>query len=389
MAIKKAKRIAIIGMVLIILALFFDPYFNVLFERMRNDFLTNMMIFITDFGLLFLIVIIVAVSFWKRKYRMLMFMAICAVLAFEGAFLLKMIFQIPRPYVLAYTDPLFLASGHAFPSIHTAFIVALVPFQKHLFKKRNLIFIYLMMFAVVFSRVYLGVHSMSDIVAGIAVGAGATYTFLGAEQRYNLIAWFKSKVTDKFELRRQVAHLVVGATIVFLLKLQLLNTQILFIITIIGGLVILAALRMRVPVIHDVLEYFERPHHIKRFPGRGSFFMLLGSSFATLIFDLNIAMAAIMIMAVGDSVTNIVGRHFGNVKNPFNEKKNIEGTFWGIGTGTLAALFFVPFAAAFWAAVISMIIESLDLGWRRRGIELDDNLVIPLVAGAVMTMIMF
>ncbi len=389
MGIKKAKRMALLGMILVILTLFLDEYFSALFEVLHSDFLTNFMHFITDFGLLFLIIVIAAVSLWRRKYRMLMFMAICSVLAFELAFILKIFFQVPRPYALGYADPLFLASGNAFPSIHTAFIAALVPFQKHLFKKRNLVFIYLMMFAVVFSRIYLGVHNMSDIIAGITVGLVTTYTFLGAEQRHGLIEWFKSKVTDKFELRRQIAHLIMGTVIVTLLKLQLLNTQILFIITVLGGLVVLVALRMRVPVIHDVLEYFERPHHIKRFPGRGSFFMLLGASLATLIFDLNIAMAAIMIMAVGDSVTNIVGRHFGNVKNPFNEKKNVEGTFWGIGTGTLAALFFVPFAAAFWAAVISMIIESLDLGWRRRGIELDDNLVIPLVAGAVMTMIMF
>lgn len=389
MVIKKAKRLALLGMILVILTLFFDGYFMALFESMRGDLLTNFMHFITDFGLLFLIVVIGAVSLWKRKYRMLMFMAICSVLAFEAAFLLKLIFQVPRPYVLGYSEPIFLASGNAFPSIHTAFIAALVPFQKHLFKKRNLILIYSVMFAVVFSRIYLGVHSMSDIVAGIMVGAVATYTFLGVEQRHNLIAWFRERVTDTFELRRQIAHLVLGAVIVFLLKLQLLNTQILFIITALGGLVVLLAMRMRVPLIHDVLEYFERPHHIKRFPGRGSFFMLLGAALSTLIFDLNIAMAAILIMAVGDSVTNVVGRHFGKVKNPFNEKKNIEGTFWGIGTGTLAALFFVPFAAAFWAAVISMIIESLDLGWRRKGIELDDNVVIPLVAGAVMTIIMF
>ncbi|MFC1599612.1 phosphatase PAP2 family protein [Patescibacteria group bacterium] len=389
MAIKKAKRLALFGMILVIFTLFLDSYFTALFTAIRSDLLTNLMEFITDFGLLFLIGVIGVVALWKRKYRMLIFMAICAILAFEGAFILKMIFQVPRPYVLSYEEPIFLASGYAFPSIHTAFIVSLLPFQKHLFKRSNLILIYLVMFGVVFSRIYLGVHSMSDIVAGIAVGSIATYTFLGAEQRHGLIEWFRERVTDKFELRRQTAHLIIGLAIVFLLKLQLLNAQILFIITALGGLVVLFAMRYRLPIIHDILEYFERPHHIRRFPGRGSFFMFLGAALATLIFELDIAMAAIMIMAVGDSVTNIVGRHFGKVKNPFNEKKNIEGTFWGIGTGTLAALLFVPFGAAFWAATISMIIESLDLGWRRRNIELDDNVIIPLVAGVIMTIIIY
>lgn len=389
MAIKKAKRIAIAGIFLVVLALFFDTFFDDILLKIRGDLLTGFMHFVTDFGLLFLIVVIGAASLWKRKYKMLMFMIICSVLAFESSFILKMIFQVPRPYVLGYEEPIFLASGYAFPSIHSAFIASLLPFQKHLFRKRNLIFIYFLMFAIVFSRIYLGVHTMSDIVAGITVGVVATYTFLGAEIKYNLIEWFKSKVTDKFELRRQTAHLMIGVSIVFLLKLQLLNAQILFIITAVGGLLVLIAMKYRLPLIHDILEYFERPHHIRRFPGRGSFFMFLGAALTTLIFDLNIAMAAIMIMAVGDSVTNIIGRHFGKVKNPFNEKKNIEGTFWGIGTGTLAALFFVPFGAAFWAATISMILESLDLGWRRRNLELDDNVLIPLVAGVIMTIIMY
>jgi len=388
MGLKKARQIAIFGFVMIAVSFFFDEMISAFFEVLRSDLLTALMHFITDFGLLFLIGIIGAVAIWRRKYRLLMFMIICGILAFEGAFLLKMIFQVPRPYALGYEQPIFLASGHAFPSIHTAFIYSLIPFQKVLFhKKRNLYLVYFVMLLIVFSRIYLGVHSVSDIVAGIVVGYIATYTFLGAEQKYRLIEWFKSRVTDKFELRRQAAHLFVGLGMVFLLKLQLLNTQILFLVTILGGILVLIARKIRLPLIHDVLEYFERPHHIARFPGRGSFFMVLGAALSVLIFEKEIAMAAIMIMAVGDSVTNIIGRHFGKIKNPFNTKKNIEGTFWGIITATLGALLFVPFWPALWASVIAMIIESLDLGWKRRNIELDDNVLIPLIAGAVITIV--
>jgi len=386
MVLKKARKIAVLGMIMIAVSLFFDEFIFAFFEVLQNDFLTALMYFVTDFGLLFLIGIIGAVGLWRRKFRLLMFMVICGMLAFESAFLLKLIFQVPRPYALGYEQPIFLASGYAFPSIHTAFLYSLIPFQRVLFhRKRNLILIYIVIGAVIFSRIYLGVHSISDIVAGIVVGYLATYTFLGAEQKYGLIEWFKSRVTDKFELRRQAAHLFIGAAIVFLLKLQLLNTQILFIATILGGILVLFARKIRLPIIHDVLEYFERPHHIARFPGRGSFFMVLGAALSTLIFEKDVAMAAIMIMAVGDSVTNIVGRHFGKIKNPFNSKKNIEGTLWGTITATLGALLFVPFWPAFWASLIAMIVESLDLGWKRRNIELDDNVLIPLIAGAIMT----
>lgn len=388
MGLKKARKIVIIGTFLIAATFFFDEIIAEGFEYIQNDILTSFMHFITDFGLLFIVLLMGAVCILQKKYRFLIVMIICAILAFESAFILKILFHVPRPYVLGYDQPIFLASGYAFPSIHTAFIAGLIPFQKHIFQKRNLGFVYLIMGMVIFSRIYLGVHNSSDIMGGFVVGFAATYTFLGAEAKYSLLDWIKERVTDKFELRRQTAHLFVGLAIVFLLKLQLLNTQILFIITGLGGIIVLLARRIRIPVIHDLLEYFERPHHIARFPGRGSFFMFLGASLATLIFSKDIAMAAILIMAVGDSVTNIVGRHFGKIKNPFNSKKNIEGTGIAIITATLAAILFVPFSAAFWASVLSMIVESLDLGWRRKNFELDDNVLIPLVAGVVMTLIM-
>ena len=99
-------------------------------------------------------------------------------------------------------------------------------------------------------------------------------------------------------------------------------------------------------------------------------------------------MAAIMIVAVGDSVTNIVGRHFGKIKNPFNAKKNIEGTITAIIFSTFAAFFFVSFVPAFMGSLVSMAIESIDLGVKRFEIEIDDNVIIPLVAGVVMTAMM-
>jgi dolichol kinase len=113
---------------------------------------------------------------------------------------------------------------------------------------------------------------------------------------------------------------------------------------------------------------------------------MLGAALSVFVFEKQTAMAAIMIMAVGDSVTNIVGRHFGVIKNPFNKKKNLEGTFFAIFLSTLAAFYFVPFLPAFLASVASMTIESIDLGWKRFEVEIDDNVIIPLIAGAVITM---
>lgn len=383
-----AFKAAIIGYILIIFAFFADEMFGEMLVNMRFDALTSIMHFVTDFGVILLFSIIGVVSLLQKKYRFIIFMAISVVIALEASFLLKLIFQVPRPYVLGYDQPIFLASGYAFPSIHTAVLCALWPFQKYLFGKKSLPFIYLFIAAIIFSRIYLGVHSLSDIVAGVTVGLVTTYSVLTFQKDYNFVEWFNAHITDKFELRRQIAHLGIGAGIVLLLKLQLLSTQILFGVTILGGVLVLVARKIRVPFIHDLLEFFERPHHIARFPGRGSFFLVLGAALATLMFAPYIAMAAIMIMAVGDSVTNLVGRHFGKIKNPFNAKKNIEGTATAIICATLAALFFVPFWPALIASAVSMAIESIDLGVKRFEIEIDDNVVIPIVAGVVITVMM-
>jgi len=385
---KTVFKIALIGYLCIIFSFFVDEYFADLINYIRFSELTSIMHFVTDFGVIFIFAVIGTTSLLQKKYRFILFMMVSVFVALEVSFLLKLIFQVPRPYVLGYQQPLLLASGYAFPSIHTSVLCSLIPFQKYIFGKKSLPVIYLFIGAIVFSRVYLGVHNLSDIVTGITIGLVTTYIVLNFEKNYRLIEWFNLHVTDKLELRRQIAHLFTGAVIVLLLKLQLMNTQILFTITFLGGILVVIARKIRVPLIHDLLEYFERPHHIARFPGKGSFFLVLGSALATLIFDLHIAMAAIMIMAVGDSVTNIVGRHFGKIKNPFNAKKNIEGTVSAIFFSTLAGLFFIPFFPAFIASTVSMAIESIDLGIKRFEIEIDDNVVIPLVAGAVMTIMM-
>lgn len=385
MGIKKITKVIFVSFLLILVSFFLDDWFLLVIEMIKSDFLTAFMYFITDFGVIFLAFILLYVSVKQKKYRFLLFMFLCAIIAIEVAFILKIIFRVPRPYLLNYEDPLFLASGYSFPSIHAAFAASVFSYQKYLFKGVKRFGIYLFLVLIVLSRMYLGVHTVSDIVAGVTVGFLSTMIFLTLEKRFCIVEWFTSRITDKFELRRQAAHLLLGVAIVFLLKLQLLNYQILFAITLVGGILVLIARKIRVPLVHDILEYFERPRHIARFPGRGSFFLFFGAFLSTFIFEQNIAMAAIMIMAVGDSVTNIVGRHFGVLKNPFNRKKNLEGTFTAIILSALAAFYFVPLWPALIASVASMTIESIDLGWKRFEVEFDDNVIIPLVAGAVLT----
>ena len=121
---------------------------------------------------------------------------------------------------------------------------------------------------------------------------------------------------------------------------------------------------------------------MEKFPGKGSFFLVLGSFLAMLLFDEKIALAAIAIMAVGDSLTTIIGIYFGSIKSPLNPMKHLEGTMLAIIAGTIAAFNFVPFQMAFFGAVVAMLFEALTI--RHIDNLIDDNLLIPLVAGITM-----
>ncbi len=113
--------------------------------------------------------------------------------------------------------------------------------------------------------------------------------------------------------------------------------------------------------------------------------MVLGSLLAIVLFPKDIAMASIAIMALGDSVTNVFGRYFGEIKLPYNHHKTVDGALMGVGAATLGAFFFVPFHVAFVASVAAIFVETWDLKFWI--VEIDDNILVPLVAGSVMMLL--
>ena len=76
---------------------------------------------------------------------------------------------------------------------------------------------------------------------------------------------------------------------------------------------------------------------------------------------------------------------FGSYKNPFNPSKTVEGTIIGMVVATLAAWFFIDFKPAFLASVIAMVIESFAFKWWI--LDFDDNVLVPVVAGSIMSII--
>ncbi|MGL5831329.1 MAG: phosphatase PAP2 family protein [Candidatus Altimarinota bacterium] len=382
------KSTIAMAMILLLITFFYD---DALLRRgvgLRFSALDGLMLYLTDFGLLFFSVLLTGLLLYYKRFRLLVLIIISCAFAFEISYLIKLIFQIPRPYfaVEVATIPLTQASGFSFPSLHTAFCFAVLPFVPRLFSRNwQKYFAYILIILIALSRPYLGVHYFSDILMGAIIGFVTSKTILYYENKYQVTQWFLSHYRDKLELRRQIAHLFVGLLIVFLLRLGLINATGLLYILIIGGLFSLMQRKWQFPFFHKLLSLFEREKDLRTFPGKGSFFMVLGSYLTVLIFPLDTALAAISIMAVGDSVSHLFGRYFGKTVLPFSGPKKLEGTIIAIVVSTLCALFFVDYFKAFSASFIALLVE-LFLPEKLTK-YLDDNLIIPLLAGLIITII--
>ena len=115
----------------------------------------------------------------------------------------------------------------------------------------------------------------------------------------------------------------------------------------------------------------------------GATYMLLGTLVVFLFFDKIIAVSALLFLSIGDPLAAIVGSKFGRLRIG---KKSIEGsiTFLISGLGIAYVITLIGLPTPYWvlsAGVLTgMLVELSPL-------TIDDNLMIPIVAGAAMTIL--
>lgn len=191
----------------------------------------------------------------------------------------------------------------------------------------------------------------------------------------------KSKKLTEFEFNRQAFHMLLGIIIVLLLRYSFIDNNLILISILAGFILSFLSRKIKIPVIYGFLQKFERKKDLQRFPGKGIIFYLIGIYISLLLFPKEIAMASIMILALGDSVSHLYGLYYGKMRHPLSEKKFLEGTIAGFIAGFLGALIFLPWLEAFFASLAAMIVEAIEI---KIGTEqVDDNLIIPAIAGAV------
>jgi len=190
---------------------------------------------------------------------------------------------------------------------------------------------------------------------------------------------------SSFEWNRQFFHIFLGIGLVALLKYGFIDKNLLLIMIITGLLLSYLSIKIKIPVVHDLLEIFERKNDIEKFPGRGIIFYFIGVYIVLLLFPKEIAMASIMVLALGDSVSHLYGLHYGKIKHPLSKTKFLEGTIAGFVAGFIGALVFLPWHEAFFASLAAMVVEAIGIKIGTQ--QVDDNLIVPLVAGSVIWVI--
>lgn len=191
----------------------------------------------------------------------------------------------------------------------------------------------------------------------------------------------KNKIKNPkiLEAKRQTFHAVVGLAFVIFFYYNIIPIWLFFVIAVTSIIIYISYEIRRQEIFDWFLRHFGRENEKN---GKGAVWYLLGCSLTFLIFPKNIALAGVMILALGDSLSHYIGRFYSYIPHPLNKKKNIEGTIFGILAGFAGASFFVPVTHAIIASFVAMNLEAIE--WKYKRYKIDDNLLLPLAAATVL-----
>lgn len=155
-----------------------DIRIDALLYAFRNPLAIKIFIWITLLGkglTVAIFALVVSVSLWLSRKKWPIIALWLTIIGSAGfAFITKLIFHRPRP-----ANPVFLENFNSFPSSHATIAVAFYGFLAYLLfrKTKNklyrvliILITLILILAIGFSRLYLGVHYVSDVWTGYLVG---------------------------------------------------------------------------------------------------------------------------------------------------------------------------------------------------------------------------
>ena len=216
-----------------------------------------------------------------------------------------------------------------------------------------------------------GMHSWMDIGESVAI-AGFGYAMAEA-----FVFRQKNAINREDERARKTAHILSNLSVCLLIWLLGTQTISYFVLvgTLIGILLMhLTIIGIKLPGIEQWLKNVGREGEM---PGEGAMYNALGILFALglLRSDYVAAIAAIIILALGDGFATYIGTIYGRHKLPWNNRKTIEGSI-GFAVGAMCALLVLPLPITVIVVLLATIVETLP-------IRLNDNITLPVVSSLV------
>jgi len=131
-----------------------------------------------------LIIIIILISFFllnKKNREWALPLGLGIIFSYVITYLLKFIIARPKPLEISMNF-LFNLLDYSFPSAHAAVAFAALPVLNKTYPKLKLLWVLSVCF-VSFSRIYIGVHYLSDVVAGALIGYLTSLFIINLKER--------------------------------------------------------------------------------------------------------------------------------------------------------------------------------------------------------------
>jgi undecaprenyl-diphosphatase len=184
-SLQKYLGIGLAGVIATILGFILDNIIFRIVNIITYPALNNIFILITTLGepyifLVISLILIIAMLMYNKK-------VLSFILALSTAFLvqwlLKVLVSRHRPFEIGLTSTNIAANSGSFPSGHALMFFTFIPILAKKFPASKLFF-WTTAILVGFSRIYLGVHYTSDVIAGAFIGYIIGWLFVDIESRY-------------------------------------------------------------------------------------------------------------------------------------------------------------------------------------------------------------
>ena len=160
------RHILIVSLVLVAISFLADNFILNFISSSRISFLDSFFINLAEYFNYFVIALVIGLlSIIKKSKRLLLKLGLSFISSGIIVFLLKLVIERPRPL-----SNIIEVTNSSFPSGHTTIMFALFPIIYYNFNKKVGYVWLAISILVAFSRLYLGVHHLSDIFSGLILG---------------------------------------------------------------------------------------------------------------------------------------------------------------------------------------------------------------------------